>query len=110
MLMKFEDLLRTAPTLSTRAWLYLPKEGNWGPEASACALESEEVSPEQELDPNAGIPAMARERGLVQVMPVTVLQDIVGNVLIQKPTATSEDLLDAFHYYYQHDAFMNLGP
>lgn len=104
--MKLEDLLKSVSSLPTRAWLYLPKDGNWGPESDACVFESEEVPPEQELDSNAGIPEFARKRGLVQAVPVTVLQDIVSNALLQKPGATNEDLLDAFHYYYQHDAFI----
>jgi hypothetical protein len=71
-------------------------------------LESEEVPPELEDDPDAGVPEFAKRNNLIQALPVTVVQDIATNARSQKPDANLGDLLYAFLYYYKHDAFVEL--
>ncbi len=103
----FKDVLASIADQSDRAWVYLPWDGNWGLDSRCTVLESEEVAPDDEDDPEAGIPEMARRNGLRQTIPVVTLQDVVSNALAQKPEATLEELFRAFIFYYARDAFID---
>lgn len=91
-----------------RAWLYLPKDRNWSIDSLCAVLESEEVPPELEDDPEAGVPQFAKQNELLQALPVTVVQDVVMNAKAQKPDASPEDFFRAMLFYYRHDAFIKL--
>ncbi|WP_091953355.1 DUF7716 domain-containing protein [Bradyrhizobium shewense] len=49
-----------------------------------------------------------KRHDLMQVMPVTTLQDIVSNVRQQRPDASLDELFAAFVFYFENDAFMEL--
>jgi len=100
------ELLLSVETQPDKAWLFLPLTGNWTLETSAVVLELEEVPPELEDKPDAGIPAFARQNMLKCILPVLALQDIVSNAREQKSRATAADLLMAFNHYYERDAFI----
>lgn len=100
------DVLANIRDQNDRAWLYLPAAGPWSYDSPAAVLESEEVPPELEDEPDAGIPQYAKDQGLKQVLPITVVQDVVSNVLAQRPAATPDDLFRAFIHYFEHDAFL----
>lgn len=104
----FQEVLETLSSRSSREWVYLPLEGQWDLTSASATLESEEVPPEMEDDPDAGVPQFAIDHRLKQAVPVTTLQDIVANALDQKPDAKLEELLAAFLYFYKHDAFMEI--
>jgi hypothetical protein len=102
------DVIGDIDTQNSRAWLYLPAEKPWTLESEAQVLESDEVPPEMEDEPDAGVPELAKQLGLIQVLPITVVQDIVANANAQHPGADGAMLLSALIYYYNHDAFMRL--
>lgn len=101
------EVLKGIMVASTRCWLYLPEDEEWTLDSRAVVLESEEVSPGHEDDPNAGIPALAIQNKLVQVLPVGTVQDVVTNAREQRPKAAEGDLLTALLYYYDNDAFID---
>ena len=107
-LVSFREALLNISNSSGTAWLYLPRDRNWSLDSECAILESEEVPPELADDPNAGVPEFARQNGLMQVLPVTVVQDIVMNARMQKALPTVDDYLKAVLYYYKHDAFIDL--
>jgi len=90
------------------AWVYLPADKNWDLNSMCAILESEEVPPELEDELDAGVPAFAKANDLIQALPVTVVQDVTQNALAQRPGASPTDLLEAFLFYYEHDAFIDL--
>ncbi len=100
------EVLLGIPDASDLAWVYLPAEGEWSLDSQCEVLESEEVPPELEDEPDAGVPDFAREHGLVQVLPVSTVKEIVSNAQLQRPKACVEELFQAFKFYYQHDAFI----
>ena len=100
-----KEILLSIEDHSVLAWIYLPADKNWKLDSACAVLESEEVPPELEDEPDAGIPEFAKQNGLIQVLPVSTVQDIVSNAKEQKPDATIGDLLKAFEFYYRHDAF-----
>ena len=104
----FLDVLKTIASRSSSAWVYLPSNRAWNLEAPSATLESEEVPPELEDEPDAGIPQFAKQNHLMQVVPVETLQDIVSNALQQKSNATFEELLAAFNFFYKNDAFIKM--
>jgi hypothetical protein len=103
----FQDVLETISKRSTREWVYLSSTGPWNLRSESTTLESDEVPPELEDEPDAGTPQFAVDHGLKQVVPVATLQDIVSNALEQNPDATMDDLFNAFEHYYRKDAFIN---
>ena len=90
----------------TNSWLYLPMEKPWSLDSKCLVLESEEVPPEEEDKPNAGIPQIAISMGMIQIMPITTVQDIIINAKEQSKTLSEKDFFEAFLYYYDNDAFM----
>jgi len=104
-MMTLKDILLSIDDHSVLAWVYLPADKNWNLDSPGAVLESEEVPPELEDEPDAGVPEFAKQNGLIQVLPVSTVQDIASNAKAQKPGATVVDLLKAFEFYYLHDAF-----
>lgn len=104
----FREILRRIDRENEKAWVYLSGEEKWKLSSPALVLESEEVPPEMEDDLDAGVPEIARRLKMMQALPVTVVQDIVGNATSQKADASDEDLFRAFLHYYDHDAFIDL--
>ncbi|WP_461617494.1 DUF7716 domain-containing protein [Bradyrhizobium sp. 23AC] len=104
----FRTVIATIMNRSARAWVYLPSGRTWSLDSESATLESDEVPPELEDEPDAGIPQFAKRHDLMQVMPVTTLQDIVSNARRQKPDATLDELFAAFVFCYENDAFMEL--
>ena len=103
------QVLREVGGQSERAWLYLPAEASWTLECRAAVLESEEIPPESEDDPIAGVPEAARQAGLVRVLPISVVGEIVANARAQVSDADDTVLLKAFLHYYDTDAFADLA-
>jgi hypothetical protein len=104
-----EEVLRFLSSHSPEGWLYLPKDGQWGLKSSAAILVSDEVPPELEEDPDAGIPKFAKIHQLQQVFEVGTVQDIIFNARAQKPNVTLDDIFQALKFYYDHDSFMELS-
>lgn len=107
-IMSFKEALVGIEATPATFWVYLPADQNWNLDSECAILESDEVPPELEDDPDAGVPEFAKQNNLVQALSVAVLQDIVINARTQKPNATLDDLLRAFAYYFEHDAFIDL--
>lgn len=108
MIDSFRNVLATAMERSIREWVYLPKDNKWSLDSASATLESNEVPPELEDEPDAGVPQFAKRHDLIQVIPVGTLQDIVLNAVQQKPDAELDDLFSAFLYYYNNDAFIDM--
>ena len=103
--MTLEEVLRGLDDFSERAWLYLPRAGGWNLATMAAVLESDEIPEEEEDLPEAGVPEFAKANDLQQVLPITVVQDIVANLKLFRPSPTSAETLAAFTFYYDNDAF-----
>lgn len=71
---------------------------------SRCMIVLDEEDEEDEPHPEADT------AGLEYVIGVDAVQDIVENARDQVASVTTEQLLVAFLYYYDHDAFVELSP
>jgi hypothetical protein len=55
------------------------------------------------------LPASARDAGLEYALGMDAIQDVVANARDQLGTVTSRQLLEAFTYYYDNDAFLDFS-
>lgn len=108
-LTSLDTVLKTLGDLRDDAWLYLTATEPWRLDGPAAVLISGEVRPELEDDPEAGVPAIAREKNLMQVVPISTLKDIVAHARAQRANVSLSSLFDALTYFYDHDAFMTLS-
>lgn len=106
-LITFTELLSSIDQHS-EGWVYLPANEPWSLESPSTVLKSDEVPPELEDDPQAGVPAFARQNNLMQALPVSTVRDIVSNVKSQRRDAPLPLLFKAFLFCYDHDAFIKL--
>lgn len=91
-----------------REWLYLPRGETWSLESLAATLESPEVPPHLEDDPDACIPDFAKANDLVITLDVATVQDVKANLGSQISRFTTDQLLEAFLFYHANDAFVVL--
>jgi len=89
-------------------WLFLSKTEPWALDSAAIIKATEEVPPEEEDDESAGYPREVLERGFVATLPMTTVEDVVANARQQLATISAEQLLEAFLFYYDNDAFIEL--
>ena len=105
----FRNVLKNIEKCSTRCWVYLPSEGKWNLESKSAVLESEEVPPEMEDGPDAGVPALAKQNRLRRALCVTDTQGAVLNAKTQVPDASDEQLFEAFMFYFDNDSYIQFG-
>ena len=85
----------------------------WHIDSKSAVLESDEVPPEKEDDPDAGVPEFAIKNQLRPALCVTDTQGVVINAKAQLPNVSDEQLFEAFMFYFEHDAFIEFrcrGP
>lgn len=103
--MTLGEVLNDIDAHPANAWLYLPRAPEWSPTTEAAVLVSEEVPPEEEDEPEAGVPEYAKLNGLRQVLPVTVVQDVLAHLASSKVDPTPVERVSALKFYFDHDAF-----
>jgi len=81
-------------------FLYLPMDEVWQVETK-CA-----VIPQSDLD---GVPDVAQQNGLSYALGIAAVQDVVANAREQNANVNLAQLLQAFLFYYDHDAFITFG-
>ena len=86
--------------------LYLPEKDIWSLDSEALVEVSTEVPPEEEHLPKAGYPNLALSNKLMATLDSSTVMDIVENARAQRQSASPEDILAAFLYYYDNDAFI----
>ena len=52
------------------------------------------------------VPRAAKEHNLMDALSIQDIQDIVYNAKLQKETVSIDELLEAYLYYYDNDAFI----
>jgi hypothetical protein len=109
-LVRLGEILVAIENADERAWLYLPRDTEWSSDTGGALLQSEEVAAEEEDLPDAGVPKVALDAGLVQVLPLTTVQDVVANARAARPSVEVTELIAALKFYYERDAFIDFGP
>lgn len=81
-------------------FLYLPMDEVWQLETKCAVLA------QSDLD---GVPDVAQQNRLSYALGISAVQDIVANAREQNAGVTLAQLLQAFLFYYDHDAFITFG-
>ena len=63
------------------------------------------IDPDEAEDPDGEYFDFRDENNLTYVLEVSIIDQIKNNAEYQLGKVTLEQLLDAFRYYFQHDAF-----
>jgi myosin-crossreactive antigen len=74
---------------------------NWNLNSDCAVLNSDDLETDEED------PKFALENGLIYALGIHDVQDIVINAKEQNLNCTGEDLLQAFLFYYNIDAFID---
>jgi hypothetical protein len=105
------EALRSAlsklPDLPRSAWLYLPLEtGRLTLDTACriCVIDSRNLSPE-ECDEFEDFP---RSIGLRAFLCKEQLEDVLSNLVLQRPAFSDEELEAALNFYRDRDAFIDL--
>jgi hypothetical protein len=82
--------------------LYLEGNKPWKESSRGAVLNSNDI---EDLDRDDR-PRFAIEHGLKYTLSVADVRDIIDNTKQQKQNASISDILEAFNYYYDNDAFI----
>jgi hypothetical protein len=102
-LIPLREALTLAETSPYDAALFLPGDADWALD-TPCAILAVDPFDDGEADPQ-----FARQRGLRRALSVAQVQDIVANAREQIAEPKPEQLLTAFLFYYDQDAFITFG-
>ena len=81
--------------------LFLPEDEVWNMDTEGMICDPNDVENESDEVPKA-----AKERNLIYALSIQDLQDIVYNAKQQKEKASVDEVLEAYLYYYDNDAFI----
>lgn len=82
--------------------LFLPENEIWNKDTEGMVLDPDDVENDEDE-----IPKVAREKKLMYVLSIQIIKSIVMNAYQQKHQIREEELLEAFLYYYDNDAYIN---
>ncbi|MEW4571523.1 hypothetical protein AB1L88_26930, partial [Tautonia sp. JC769] len=97
------EVLETVDASPDDAALFLPPNDVWSLDTPCAVLE---VDP---YDDSESPPPFAQQHGLSYALNVPQVQDIVSNVRQQVAAPSPEQVLAAFLFYYDRDAFIDFG-
>lgn len=98
---KLVNVLRDIESYEWSKALFLPEDEIWGIDTKCMILAPNDVEDDE-------APQIALENGLSYALDVQLIQAIVQNISEQKKDFTDDDLLEAFLYYYDNDAYIEL--
>src|SRR4051794_16649868 len=105
------DALRDVDAFDWKHAIYLPYSDAWiGSDgyiswtaSTPCAVLDPQESDSDKPD---DAPPFAKEHGFHYALGISAVRDIVANARLQQPHVDTEDLVEAFMHYFDHDAFI----
>ena len=94
------EVLKRAFDLPWEHALYLPFNEKWSLETRGCVLDPALADDEERISDSSG---------LDYVLSIQQIQSIIRNVSQQRSEVDDTELLAAFLYYYDNDAFIDLS-
>ncbi len=99
---ELESILKKVNEFNWSDTLYLPEEDVWDLTTKGLILDPDDVE-----DDGDDVPMIAKENGLIDALSIQTIQSIVKNTYEQKINCTIEELLEAYLYYFDSDAFID---
>ena len=81
--------------------LFLPEDEKWNLDTEGLICDPNDVE-----NASDEVPRAAKEHNLMDALSIQDIQDIVYNAKLQKETGSIDELLEAYLYYYDNDAFI----
>lgn len=81
--------------------LFLPEDETWSLDTQGAVIDPDDVE-----DDTDEVPEFAKENNLMYALDIQTIKGIIKNAYEQKTDCTDKDLIEAFLYYYDSDAFM----
>ncbi len=81
--------------------LFLPEDEVWNKETEGMVLDPDDVE-----DDVVDLPKEAIDNNLMYVLSMQMIQSVVKNAKEQRTEASEEDLVEAFLFYYDNDAYI----
>ncbi|MCC8423197.1 DUF7716 domain-containing protein [Photorhabdus thracensis] len=102
-LVSISDVLST-PENNSSEWFCLPPDQNsWTLETEGVfSLSSADFPP----DSDDYLPKQVKENGWIEVLDGGTIEEVVANTKAQLDNPSLNDLLKAFIFYFENDAFM----
>lgn len=82
--------------------LFLPEDEVWNGDTEGMVLDPDDVE-----DDDDEVPKEAKERKLIYALNIQAIQSIVQNVFQQKSKISVEELVEAYLFYYDNDAYID---
>lgn len=106
-LQKLSEVLEKVAKLDYGYELYMAGDYPWSKDDICAVMDRND--PEQFEDPDDEEPLFARRTSLKCVFIMHEVHSIVNNARQQESEVMIDELVDAFNYYYKHDAFINFS-
>jgi hypothetical protein len=85
---------------ASKGWLFLEPEP-WTPATKGIFVDFD-----KDADPaDDDVPAWAEEKGWIETLDVNTIEEIVFNATSQLRKPTTDQLAEAFTFYFENDAF-----
>ena len=81
--------------------LFLPENEIWNLKTKCMILDPDDVE-----DYGEDVPKIAKEKKLIYTLSIQTIQAIYKNAYEQKNDCSGEDLMEAYLYYYDNDAYI----
>lgn len=81
--------------------LFLPADETWDLDTKGAIIDPDDVE-----DDGDEVPEFAKKNNLMYALDIQTIKGIIKNALVQKVECTDEDLIEAFLFYYDNDAFI----
>lgn len=100
-ILKLRNVLLYSEKFEWSDALFLIRDSMWTLNSECTVLDPDDVEDDADEEPK-----FAAENNMKYALSMQDLQSIVDNAYQQNPNCTENDLLQAFLYYYDHDAFI----
>lgn len=81
--------------------LFLPEDEEWNKDTEGMVLDPDDVEEDDD------IPKEAKERKLMYALSIQTIKSIIQNISQQKSEISEEELVEAYLFYYDNDAYIN---
>lgn len=100
---KLRDVLLNVKEFQWSDALFVARDEKWVLNSKCAVLDPDDIEDNADEEPRFAI-----DNNLKYVLGMQEVEGIVINAYEQKSSCTENDLLDAFLYYYNNDAFIIL--
>lgn len=101
---EFVTLGEVLQNINSYRWsdaLFLLDEDEWGEDTKGVILDPNNVEDDEE-----DVPDFAKKNNMVDALGIGTIQEICDNAFQQKKECTIDELINAYLYYYNNDAFI----